>query len=164
MGLGSNLGDRLANLRTARERMAALPDAVDILASPIYETEPWGDADQPSYCNQVVALTLGPSWTPRRLLEALWAIESALGRVRDPDRRFGPRTMDCDILLYGDTRVDAPDLTIPHPRLRQRAFVLTPLADLAPHQPIPDGQGGSVAQALEEISSKEAGKIVSTPQ
>ncbi|MFP5258707.1 MAG: 2-amino-4-hydroxy-6-hydroxymethyldihydropteridine diphosphokinase, partial [Acidobacteriota bacterium] len=70
MGLGSNLGDRLTTLRTARERLAALPDVLELVASPVYETEPWGDADQPAYLNQVAALTLGPSWTPRRMLDA----------------------------------------------------------------------------------------------
>jgi 2-amino-4-hydroxy-6-hydroxymethyldihydropteridine diphosphokinase len=111
-----------------------------------------------------VALTLGPSWSPHRLLDALLAIEDSLGRVRDPGRRFGPRTLDCDVLLYGETRVDDPELVVPHPRLRQRAFVLVPLADITPQQPIPDGQGGSVAEALMEISSKEAGKIVRVPE
>ena len=126
----------------------------------MYETEPWGDADQPAYLNQVAALTLGPSWTPRRLLAALVSIEAALGRVRDPSRPFGPRTIDLDILLWGLTCHDDPELTIPHPRLRQRGFVLVPLADLTPDAPIPDGQGGSVARALAEMPSKDVGKIV----
>ncbi|OLN31123.1 2-amino-4-hydroxy-6-hydroxymethyldihydropteridine pyrophosphokinase [Desulfovibrio sp. DV] len=128
--------------------------------SPVYETPPWGDAAQPAYYNQAVALALGPSWSPRQLLSALLAIESSLGRVRDPKRPFGPRTLDLDILLFGQLRLDEPDLVIPHPRLRQRAFVLVPLADIGALLPIPDGQGGSVAAALAEISSKEAGKIV----
>ncbi|MFP5259285.1 MAG: 2-amino-4-hydroxy-6-hydroxymethyldihydropteridine diphosphokinase, partial [Acidobacteriota bacterium] len=132
----------------------------ELVASPVYETEPWGDADQPAYLNQVAALTLGPSWTPRRLLAALRGIEAALGRVRDPGRPFGPRTLDLDILLWGLICQDDPELTIPHPRLRQRAFVLVPLADLAPNAPIADGQGGSVAQALAEMPSKDVGKIV----
>ena len=73
--------------------------------------------------------------------------------MRGP-RRFGPRTLDLDILLYGDRRIDAPDLIVPHPRLRQRAFVLVPLADIAPHAAIPDGQGGDVAEALSKIPFK----------
>ena len=128
--------------------------------SPVYETEPWGDADQPAYHNQVVALTLGPTWTPHRLLAALWAIEADQGRVRDPKRPYGPRTLDLDLLLFGALHLEAPDLTIPHPRLRQRAFVLLPLADLARDLPIPDGQGGSVAQALAEMPSNQGGNIV----
>ena len=131
-----------------------------LVASPIYATEPWGDADQPAYHNQVVALTLGPTWTPRRLLAALLAIEADQGRVRDPQRPFGPRTLDLDILLFGENRLDEPELTIPHPRLRQRAFVLVPLADLDAQLPIPDGQGGSVGLALAKMPSKEVGKIV----
>jgi 2-amino-4-hydroxy-6-hydroxymethyldihydropteridine diphosphokinase len=129
-------------------------------ASPVYESEPWGDPGQPAFYNQVAALTLGDSWSPRRLLQALAAIETLLGRVRDPLRPFGPRTMDCDIVLYGDLRVCEPDLVIPHPRLRQRPFVLVPLADLAPQAVIADGQGGSVAQALAEMPSNQGGNIV----
>lgn len=153
LGLGSNLGDREAALRAARERLGALSGAWLVAKSPIYETEPWGDADQPRYLNQAVALELDASWSPARLLETLLAIEVDLGRVRGP-RRFGPRTLDLDILLYGDRRIDAPDLIVPHPRLRQRAFVLVPLADIAPHAAIPDGQGGDVAEALSKIPFK----------
>lgn len=88
------------------------------------------------------------------------AIEHSLGRVRDPKRPFGPRTLDLDILLFGEMRLDEPDLIIPHPRLRQRAFVLVPLADIGKDLPIPDGQGGNVTQALANRPSKDAGKIV----
>lgn len=151
-------------LAAARERLAALPGARLSAVSPIYETDPWGDADQPCYLNQVVALTLDAGWTPRRLLAAVQAIETALGRVRDPDRRFGPRTFDGDILLYGQQRCDEPDLVVPHPRLRQRAFVLVPLADLAPELPIADGQGGNVAQALSKIPFKISGNRLSTTE
>ncbi len=161
MGLGSNLGDRQATLAQARERLAALPGATLAAQSPVYETEPWGDCDQPDFLNQVVALELGPDWSPRRLLTALSAIETALGRVRG-DRRYGPRTLDLDILLYGDRRVAEPDLIIPHPRLRERAFVLVPLADLAPELPIPDEQGGTVARACGKIAFKISGNALRT--
>ncbi|WP_428558650.1 MAG: 2-amino-4-hydroxy-6-hydroxymethyldihydropteridine diphosphokinase [Solidesulfovibrio sp. DCME] len=157
LGLGSNLGDREAHLAAARERLAALPGATLAAGSPVYATEPWGDADQPGFRNQVVALELDDSWSARRLLAALQAIEAALGRVRDPGRRFGPRTIDLDILLFGGQRLNEPDLVVPHPRLRQRAFVLVPLADLAPDLPIPDGQGGGVAEALAKIPFKISG-------
>ncbi len=130
-------------------------------ASPIYETEPWGDPDQGRYRNQVAALALGPDWSPRRLLRALLAIETALGRVRDA-RRFGPRTLDLDILLYGRERLEEPDLVVPHPRLRERAFVLVPLADIAPDLDIPDAEGGSVRQALAKIPFKRAGNALQT--
>ena len=161
LGFGSNLGNRQATLRAARERLGALAGARLVAASPVYETPPWGDADQPRYLNQVVALELGPDWSPGRLLATLWEIEAALGRVRT-DRRYGPRTLDLDILLYGDRRIDEPDLTVPHPRLRERAFVLVPLADIAPHAVIPDGQGGTVAEALSKIPFKISGNSLET--
>jgi 2-amino-4-hydroxy-6-hydroxymethyldihydropteridine diphosphokinase len=160
LGLGSNLGDRRAHLQAARERLAALPDARLAAESPLYETEPWGDADQPYFLNQVVALTLGVSWSPQRLLAALQAIETACGRVRDEARRFGPRTLDLDILTYGQERIVAPDLIVPHPRLRERAFVLAPLADIAPDLILADGEGGCVSQALAKISFKRSGNIL----
>lgn len=151
-------------LRAARERLAALPDAALSAQSPLYETEPWGDADQPFFLNQVVALTLqSPPWTPQRLLAALQAIETELGRRRGP-RRFGPRTLDLDILTYGRERIRQPDLTVPHPRLRERAFVLVPLADIAPDLVLADEEGGDVRQALAKISFKLSGNILRAPQ
>jgi 2-amino-4-hydroxy-6-hydroxymethyldihydropteridine diphosphokinase len=126
LGLGSNLGDRLAALQAA---VAALPPKVRVLAeSPVYETPPWGVADQPPYLNMV--LEGKTSLSPQALLEHIKAIELTLGRV--PSIRFGPRKIDIDILFYDDRIVDTPDLVIPHPRLQERAFVLVPLADLAP--------------------------------
>lgn len=159
VGLGSNLGDRAATLEMARERLALLPGASLASASPIYETEPWGDADQPFFLNQVVAVELAADWTAAKLLAALLAIETALGRVRG-ERRFGPRTLDLDLLLFGEAAIDTPDLVVPHPRLRQRAFVLVPLADIAPGVIIPDGEGGSVATALAKIPFKIVGNTV----
>jgi 2-amino-4-hydroxy-6-hydroxymethyldihydropteridine diphosphokinase len=112
----------------------------------------------------VVALGLDPrTWPPRRLLAALQAIETDLGRVRT-ERRFGPRTLDLDILAYGSERLDEPDLIVPHPRLRERAFVLVPLADIAPDLVLADGQGGSVRQALGKIPFKIAGNTLQTPR
>ena len=125
LALGSNLGDRERHLRTA---IAAIPDLVAV--SPLYETDPVGDADQGPYLNAVVELDTDRS--ARELLELCQALERDAGRVRDPDRRFGPRTLDADVLLVGDARVDEPDLQVPHPRMWERGFVLVPLADLAP--------------------------------
>ena len=124
MALGSNLGDRRAHLRAA---VAGLPGVVAV--SPVYETEPvGGPSRQPPYLNAVVELDtdLGA----RELLEVGQALESAAGRVRA--ERWGPRTLDIDVLLLGDQAVDEPDLVVPHPRMRERAFVLVPLHDLAP--------------------------------
>jgi 2-amino-4-hydroxy-6-hydroxymethyldihydropteridine diphosphokinase len=158
LSLGSNLGDRATWLRAGRDGLAALPQARLVLASPVYETEPWGDPDQGQYFNQVVALDLGPGWTARRLLEAIRGIENACGRRRDPARRFGPRTLDVDILLFGQEVVDEPDCIVPHPRLLERAFVLVPLADIAPACLVShSGQGLTARQALAKIPFKISG-------
>ena len=142
LGLGSNLGDRRAHLRAAVAALGAAGDVVGV--SPLYETEPvGGPEDQPPYLNVVVELrTVDP---PRRLLERCAALEAAAGRVRTV--RWGPRTLDADVLLVGDCTVDEPDLTVPHPRLWGRRFVLAPLRDLAPDL-VPaeavDAAGGAV--------------------
>ena len=130
LGLGANLGDRWATLRAA---VAGVPDVVAV--SPVYETEPvGGPPGQPPYLNLVVELDTDRS--PRELLEEARRLEAAAGRVRE--ERFGPRTLDVDVLLVGDLVVDEPDLVVPHPRLAQRRFVLAPLADLAPDL-VPEG-------------------------
>ena len=127
LALGSNLGDRLGNLQAA---LRLMPPAVRPLAqSPIYETSPWGYTDQPDFLNQVVQAET--DLPPEKLLPYLKSIEATLGRV--PTFHYGPRLIDLDILLYDDLVLQTPDLTIPHPRLAERAFVLVPLADLAPN-------------------------------
>jgi 2-amino-4-hydroxy-6-hydroxymethyldihydropteridine diphosphokinase len=128
LGLGANLGDREEALRTA---VAAVPDLVAV--SPVYETDPVGGPEQGAYLNAVVELET--ALTPRQLLEVCRSLESAAGRVRA--ERWGPRTLDVDVLLVGDLVVDEPDLVVPHPRMWARRFVLAPLADLAPEL-VPD--------------------------
>ena len=124
VGLGSNLGDRLAFLRTG---LRYLPDVVAV--SPVYETEPvGGPPGQDRYLNLVAELWSSAS--ARQLLEASQRAEAAAGRARDV--RWGPRTLDVDVLLVGDLTIDQPDLQVPHPRMWERGFVLVPLADLAP--------------------------------
>jgi 2-amino-4-hydroxy-6-hydroxymethyldihydropteridine diphosphokinase len=125
VGLGANLGDRLATLRTATERLA---DAGDIsLVSSVYETEPWGYVDQPAFLNAAVALD---TWLePEELLDALHLIEAELGRVRAFPN--APRTIDLDLLLFDDRVIETPKLKVPHPRLHERAFVLVPLTEIA---------------------------------
>ena len=124
LGLGSNLGDRRTYLRAAVDR---LPDLVAV--SPVYETDPvGGPPGQGAYLNCVVELWTAR--TPRELLTAAQAAEAAAARVRV--ERWGPRTLDVDVLLVGDETVDDPDLIVPHPRMWERGFVLVPLADLAP--------------------------------
>ena len=126
LSLGANVGDRAASLRAAREALAALPATRLIAASPVYETAPQDLEDQPPFLNQVVGVETGLE--PQELLRRCQAIEQAAGRVREV--RFGPRTLDVDILLMEGVESDDPQLTLPHPRLWRRAFVLVPLADL----------------------------------
>jgi 2-amino-4-hydroxy-6-hydroxymethyldihydropteridine diphosphokinase len=128
LAIGSNLGDRLAHLQSAVDGLAREPGVSVVAVSPVYETEPVGGPEQPEYLNAVVAVEteLGP----RALLAVGRRIEESARRVRA--QRWGPRTLDVDILLVGDLRVDEPDLQVPHPRMWERAFVLAPLADVAP--------------------------------
>ncbi len=127
IGLGSNLGDRIGALERAVTLLAAPGDVVAV--SPVYETEPVGGPEgQDRYLNVVVELSTADS--SRALLERCRALEQDAGRVRTV--RFGPRTLDADVLVVGDERVDEPDLVVPHPRMFERRFVLAPLADLAP--------------------------------
>ncbi|BCJ53640.1 2-amino-4-hydroxy-6-hydroxymethyldihydropteridine diphosphokinase [Actinoplanes sp. NBRC 14428] len=137
LSVGSNLGDRYAHLRTAVE---GLGDSV-VLVSGVYETPPWGDTEQPPYLNAVV-LAVDPAPDHRVWLERVRSLESAAGRVRDPERRFGPRTLDVDVIaVWNDdgtpvTSADA-ELTLPHPRACERAFVLKPWLDLQPYAQLP---------------------------
>ena len=127
VGLGSNLGDRLGALDRAVSLLAAAGDVLAVSA--VYETEPVGGPnDQDRYLNAVVELVTADS--PRALLERCRALEEDAGRVRTV--RFGPRTLDADVLIVGDERVDEPDLVVPHPRMFERRFVLAPLAEVAP--------------------------------
>ena len=149
IGLGSNLGDAAANLDAARSALSRLPE-VDILRfSPVYRTEPQGMREQPFFFNQVAEVRCSPALRPQALLETLQAVESALGRDRKGAVRFGPRVIDLDLLLFGNTRINNPRLTLPHPRMVERAFVLLPLADLVPELILP--QGISVRGALSAL-------------
>lgn len=137
LSLGSNLGDRLGHLRAAVE---VLDDLV-LVASEVYETPPWGDADQPSYLNAVL-LVHDPAARPRDWLDRARAIEESAGRVRDPDRRFGPRSLDVDVIAVwddggGPVLSDDPEYTLPHPRAHLRAFVLRPWLDIQPYAELP---------------------------
>lgn len=140
IGLGSNLGSKLddpsARLRCALEALAALPASRLGPVSRFYRTAPQGPhgvRDQPDFCNAVAAVDT--RLAPRDLLARLQAIENQEGRVRK--QRWGPRTLDLDLLLYGEAIVDEPDLAVPHPRMHLRAFVLQPLAEVAPELHIP---------------------------
>lgn len=126
LALGSNLGKRSENLRQAREALDAQGWLKD--SSQIFETPPWGIVDQPSFLNQVVKIET--SYSPARLLNFLKRLEVQLGRT--PAERYGPRVIDIDILFYDEAIIEQRKLKIPHPRLAERAFVLVPLAELAP--------------------------------
>ena len=128
IGLGSNVGDREQNLRKAWEKLAS--GAVSSRLSSLYESDPMYVTTQPRFLNAVGEVVSGLS--PRKMLEAIHEIEKDLGRDRSRERRMGPRTLDLDILLCGRLVMDSADLTIPHPRMTERGFVLVPLLDLAP--------------------------------
>ncbi len=142
VGLGANLDDREGTIRRAAELIGA------VRLSPIVETEPWGYADQPLFLNAVAELET--DLPPRALLDRLLEVERSLGRVRTGPR-YGPRTIDLDLLLYGEQRVDEPGLEVPHPRLHERRFVLEPLAALVPELRIPGL--GTVQDALAGLQS-----------
>ncbi|WP_412540783.1 2-amino-4-hydroxy-6-hydroxymethyldihydropteridine diphosphokinase [Longispora sp. K20-0274] len=142
LALGSNLGDRLATLSAA---VGTLGEAI-VAASKVYETPPWGDADQPAYLNMVVMVEGESDW-----LAVARGLEEAAGRVRDPERRFGPRTLDVDVIMVWDPApvLSAdPELTLPHPRAHQRAFVLVPWLELDPWAELPGH--GFVADLLRD--------------
>ena len=136
LGLGSNLGDRLANLQIAVELLAAQPGVTIVRSSRVYETDPVGGPPQPDFLNAVVEVET--SLSPRELLAACRSAEGSLARVRDD--RWGPRTIDVDILTFGDDVVDGSDLTVPHPRMHERGFVLAPLLELDPDPRLPGGR------------------------
>jgi 2-amino-4-hydroxy-6-hydroxymethyldihydropteridine diphosphokinase len=133
IALGSNLEDPREQVRRGFEALATLPQSRLLARSRLYRTSPWGITEQPDFIN--AAARLETSLTPRALLDALRTIESRAGRVRGV--RNGPRVLDLELLLYGDRIVDERGLVVPHPRLHERAFVLLPLADVAPELEVP---------------------------
>ncbi len=134
IGIGSNLGERDATIRDALELLTADPELEVEAVSSIRETDPVGVLDQPRFLN--AAIRLATDLAPHPLLERLLAVEQRLGRVRTGER-YGPRTIDLDLLLYGHEIVDEPGLRVPHPRLAERRFVLEPLAELDPGLVVP---------------------------
>jgi len=134
IGLGTNLGDRELNLRRA---LARLEELGSVRASSFRETDPVGVIDQPRFLN--AAAELETELPPRELLERLLEIERELGRERATERRWGPRVIDLDLLLSGQEAIDEPGLTVPHPRLADRRFVLEPLCELNEDLTLPDG-------------------------
>ncbi len=150
VGIGSNLGDPELQVERAIEALRMLTDAATLVVSERYRSLPWGDPDQDPYINAVAAFDT--VLTPQQLLDELLAIERRHGRERSSDRRYGPRTLDLDLLLYADAVIDEPGLRLPHPHLHERAFVLLPLADIAPDLVIP-GHGAVKTLLKPEFAS-----------
>jgi 2-amino-4-hydroxy-6-hydroxymethyldihydropteridine diphosphokinase len=149
VALGSNLDDPRAQVERGFDELKGLPQTTLRARSRLYRTPPWGMPDQPDFVNAVARLET--ALPPRALLDALLGIEIRAGRVRG--MRNGPRILDLDLLLYGDRIIDQPGLVVPHPRLHERAFVLRPLADVAPDVEIPGR--GRVGELLERIDARD---------
>jgi len=155
VGLGANLGDPVAQVTRAMAALAEIDDTRVVRASSRYRTSPIGHSDQPDYVNAVALLDTGLA--PRALLDALLGIEQAAGRERS--FRNAPRLLDLDLLLYGDQVIDAPGLVVPHPRMHERAFVLVPLAEIAPDAVIPGhGRAADLLRGLQNQSVRELGQ------
>lgn len=148
LGLGSNLEDRLANLQRAVDLIAARPGVRLSRSSRVYETDPIGGVEQPDFLNAVIEVETDLS--ARDLLAACRDLETELGRVREV--RWGPRTIDVDLLVYDELEIDEPDLVVPHPRMHERAFVLIPLLELEPEPMLPGGR--RAADAVPEGSAR----------
>jgi len=149
LSLGSNLGDRARYLCQAVARLSRAPGVNFVRASRVYETEPMGVTDQPRFLNMVIEVELGDRLSARDLLEVAKGVEAELGRVAR--ERWGPREIDIDLLLVGEERVSDADLEVPHPRMWERAFVMLPLAELAPDLKGPTGESAAtIAQRLRE--------------
>ena len=149
LSVGSNMGDRLAYLRSALDRMRPCVDAV----SPVYETPPWGPVSQPDYLNAVILASDNTADPPVWLARA-HAAEEAAGRVRD--QRWGPRTLDVDVIVVDDIELNDPDLTLPHPRAAERAFVLVPWLAVDPEARL---SGGSVADLVAQLPPSEISAV-----
>ena len=149
IALGGNLGDVRATFRQAIAHICGMAQAALVARSSDYATPPWGDPDQPRFVNACIEIET--ALDPHALLAVLQMVENRFGRQRDADRRFGPRTLDLDLIAYGEVSLQRPELTLPHPRLFERAFVLVPLAEIAPDRLI---GGRRVAAALGGVSTE----------
>lgn len=154
VGLGGNVGDAAATLRHAFKELDALPQTRLLRASKLYRSKAWGRTDQADFINAVAMLQTGLD--ARELLDALLGIEHDAGRERRADERWGPRTLDLDLLLYGDAVIDEPGLHIPHPHLHERSFALVPLVEIAPDAMIPGIGSARAALAAMEPSDIDA--------
>ncbi|WLS78222.1 2-amino-4-hydroxy-6-hydroxymethyldihydropteridine diphosphokinase [Erwinia pyri] len=151
LALGSNLADPLHQVQAALDALAAIPETTLVVSSAFYRTPPYGPPDQPDYLNAAVALDT--ALLPEELLDQTQRIEQEQGRVRK-EERWGPRTLDLDIMLFGDQTLATPRLTVPHYDLANRAFMLVPLLEIAPEIALPDG-----VKAAELLSKLDASAI-----
>jgi len=158
IGLGSNLQNPTQQLQQALIALKALPQTQLVCVSSFYRSAPLGPPDQPDYCNAVAALDT--ALAPLALLDALQSIEQAQGRLRG--ERWGARTLDLDILLFGGQIIKSEHLTVPHPQMQHRAFVLCPLAEIAPNLALPNGQ--SLADWLAACSFDELERLLVSPR
>lgn len=156
IGLGGNLGNSLDILKQAAMQIAALPGCHMIAMSSFYQSQAWGGIAQDDFVNAV--LEISTELEPLVLLDLMLAIERNFGRTRQNELRWGPRSLDCDILLYGDLQLDSERLKIPHPRMMQRAFVLKPLAELDSHLVI--AEFGNVSNLLAALNDQSVLKIL----
>ena len=153
VALGANLGDPAATIRAAFGALANLPESRVVHSSSLYRTAPVGNTEQPEFINAVAALET--TLAPESLLDALFDIEARFGRIRA--EKNGPRTLDLDLLLYNNQQLNLPRLTLPHPRLHLRAFVLYPLAELAPDLQLPGR--GSIAAWLPAVANQGISRV-----
>ena len=149
IALGGNVGDVRATFQKAIANICGMTQAVLLARSSDYATPPWGDEQQARFIN--ACIEIDTSLDPRALLFTLHKIEAKFGRDRAKERRWGPRTLDLDLIAYDDVSIQEPELTLPHPRLFERAFVLMPLAEIAPDRVI---AGRSVASALAQLPAE----------
>jgi 2-amino-4-hydroxy-6-hydroxymethyldihydropteridine diphosphokinase len=147
IGLGGNQGDSLATLKRALQQISALPNTTYIASSHFYQSPAWGGVEQADFINAV--LEIHTQYTPQQLLQQLLDIERQHGRNRTLEQHWGPRRLDCDILLFGQREIHSELLRIPHPRMAQRAFVLVPLAEIDANLPVPGL--GSVQSLLDDL-------------
>ncbi len=154
VGVGGNEGDVATTLAEALWALDALPQTTLQQQSALYRTPAWGRTDQPDFLNAVVELRT--RLTARALLDHLLEVEQRFGRVRSAADRWGPRALDLDLLLYGEDRISEPGLDVPHPNLHERAFVLVPLAEIAPSLVVPGRGDVTTLLATVDVSGIEA--------
>ena len=154
IALGGNVGDVRATFAKAIAHICGMAQAALIARSADYSTPPWGDENQDPFVNACIEIET--DLDPHALLFVLQKVEQKFGRAREKDRRWGPRTLDLDMIAYDDVALQKPDLTLPHPRLFERAFVLVPLAEIAPERvisgiPVRDGLASVSTQGIERL-------------